>query len=179
MPPTSSRRPVPVLALEGVSALQGADHAEALLAAVEHATRRLWWSMFLVGLDPVADVDGRVRELLHAVVRAAARGVDVRVLVDDFRTSPDRIDVNLAAVRYLDGRQVPVRRYAPPTDRASHSKLVLVDGDLAIVGSGNLTPGGLGHNDELAVRVRSVDACRDLAERFRRGWDEAAPLVLP
>lgn len=173
-----SSRPILRFGAEEVAALAGSALREALLADAERAATRLWASVFLVGLVPRPQPT--VRAVLDAFVRASRRGVDVRLLVDDFRSGPEQVRANAVAARYLTARGVDVRVYEGKSrsggaDRASHSKYLVVDESAVIVGSANLTPGGLDDNAELSLRVRSPDLARELARRFELGWAEGTP----
>lgn len=164
-------RPVVLMPASGVAPLER-DHLVAeLLGAIELASERIWASYFLVGLEST-DRRGSVRYVLDALARAALRGIDVRLLVDDFESGVDRLRPNSVAATYLARRGVPVRVYRNETRRSSHSKFLLVDSTQAFVGSGNLTPGGLDNNRELTLDIHSPDFVRHLAGRFAYGWEE-------
>ena len=168
---------LPLFDAEAVSLLIGGDIADVLMTEIEGARRRLWASYFIVALAVEADPDRRVRRLCDAFVRAARRGVDVRLLVDTFETPEAGYDVNLVAAHYLDERGVPVRIYQSERRSSTHSKYLLVDPNIQIVGSGNLTQGGLLTNLEMALRTESADLFKWLAQRFLRKWDAALVLV--
>jgi phosphatidylserine/phosphatidylglycerophosphate/cardiolipin synthase-like enzyme len=54
-----------------------------------------------------------------------------------------------------------------------HSKYLLVDDDVAMVGSGNWSGGGLTANLEATVRVISQPLVRNLRRRFEGDWSRA------
>ena len=101
--------------------------------------------------------------LQRVLVKAAKRGVDVRVLV------PRRIDIELvqwasraAYARLLRGG-VRVFEYLP---RMLHAKVLQVDADWATVGTANMDYRSLFINDELVLVLREPDACAALADQF-------------
>jgi phosphatidylserine/phosphatidylglycerophosphate/cardiolipin synthase-like enzyme len=175
MSPTVARPPIPLFPATVARPLGGMDLATSLLGDAERAVWRLWISAFLVGFGTPLP-DPTVTALLDAVVRAGRRGVDVRLLMDDFTTGTEHARANAPAAWWLVDRKVPVRVHVPVArHEASHSKYLILD-DLAVtVGSANLTPGGLGGNVELSLRVESPDLARDLARRFGEAWDRATP----
>jgi len=167
-------RPLPLFRADGCQIVQGDDLAAVAIDEAERARIRLWVSMFLVGLSAADDLRLSVRFVLDAICRAVHRGVDVRVILDDFRFGPTGLRLNAPAAGYLADRGVAVRLWAGAPGQASHSK-VLIGDDTVVCGSGNWTPGGFDRNSELALRVRSADLAADLATRFGAGWAEAHP----
>jgi len=165
---------LPVFASDGVRAVRTDVFADELVASAAVARERLWLSMFLAGLT-VADLDGEVRRVLREVVLARARGVDVRVLVDDFTVGPEVGRPNSPAAEWLTRRAVAVRTSGVGRRRSVHAKYVLVDEASALVGSGNLTPGALASNAELGILVHSRPLVRSLASSFEREWARARP----
>lgn len=96
-----------------------------------------------------------------ALSSAALRGLDVRVMVP--ARSDSRI-VSAAARSYYDellAAGVRVFEYQP---RMLHSKALLVDGDLCLVGSANFDPRSFRLNFELSVLLHD----RGLAARLER-----------
>jgi putative cardiolipin synthase len=127
---------------------QAAFALDARLAAVARATRSIDVQTYLL-----AD-DGIGRLMLAELARAAARGVRVRLLVDDFYTEGlDPLLLGLAAypnveVRLFNpfvagrtswlGRLLALAGDFRRLDHRMHNKLFVVDGRLAIVGGRNL-----------------------------------------
>ncbi|MEX0759154.1 MAG: cardiolipin synthase [Tistlia sp.] len=109
--------------------------------AIGAARRRLW----IASPYFVPDVD-----LLSALKLAALRGVDVRILVADRR---DHLVVWLAAFAFFDEVReagVKIHRY---TDGFLHQKVLLVDDELASVGSVNLDNRSCRLNFEITALV--------------------------
>ncbi|MES2992837.1 MAG: phospholipase D family protein [Pseudomonadota bacterium] len=128
--------------------LQASYALDARLAMIEHATTSLDLQYYLIGDDSTG------RLILRALRDAAARGVRVRLLVDDLYTvDMDRLFLGLAATPNIE-----VRLFNPfVTERRSssrrllalaldfkrlnhrmHNKLFIADGVMAIVGGRNL-----------------------------------------
>lgn len=112
---------------------------------------------------------------LRMVLRAAAQGVSVRIL---FRVKePDDLEItDLGAVLEAARRGVEVRYSS-----RLHAKVIVADGEAAIVSSSNLTDAaGFGRsyaphtrNREMGVVVEDADAARDVQERFDAVWAES------
>jgi len=161
---------LPQLTSSATTLLQGVEVADALLAEVETARKRLWGCYFIVGIAVSGDPHRLVRDLGDALCRAASRGVDVRMLMDDYRTA-DGLPLNQVAAHYLASRTVQVRLFQSARHSSTHSKYLLIDDDVQIVGSGNLSHGALSTNLEMALRVESPDLLRWLGERFLYNWE--------
>lgn len=103
--------------------------------------------------------------LQRALVKAAKRGVDVRVLV------PRRIDIALvqwasraAYARLLRGG-VKVYEYLP---RMLHAKIVQIDDDWVAIGTANMDYRSLFINDELVLVLRRAEAGDALADHYQQ-----------
>lgn len=152
-----------------------------LTADVEHARERVWIETYIYRHDRLA------RSFAEVMIRAARRGVDVRLLYDPLgcnKTDPRFFE-------WLRQQGVNVRAYRPadvvlrsgnywPRD---HSRIVVVDG------SGYT--GGAAWGDEWLPRSRGGhgwhDVCsriegpcvQDFAHAFQRRWAEAAGEIHP
>lgn len=110
----------------------------------------------------------------RALVRAARRGVDVRVLV------PRRSDVRLAqwasraAYSRLLAGGVRIFEYLP---RMLHAKTVVIDADWSMVGTANLDYRSLFINDELVLWSDLAGLNRGLAEDFACDLQQAEEIT--
>lgn len=112
---------------------------------------------------------------LRLLLRAAAHGVSVRIL---FRVKePDDLEItDVGAVLEAARRGVEVRY-----SNRLHAKVIVADGETAIVSSSNLTDAaGFGRsyaphtrNREMGVVVEDADVARDVQERFNAVWAES------
>ena len=88
---------------------------------------------------------GLILNVLEALERAAQRGVDVRLMVDDFGGRPffkSDWDERLVAagVDVVHSLSVnPVKAFSKRTDLRNHRKLIVIDQDIGYTGSFNLT----------------------------------------
>ncbi|MDW8361500.1 MAG: phospholipase D-like domain-containing protein [Myxococcales bacterium] len=138
----------------------------AYLARIAAARRYLWIA------NSYFVPDGQVR---RALGRAAARGVDVRVLV------PGRSDV--AAVQWagralygeLLERGVQIHEWHP---NVLHCKNAVIDDVWCTVGTYNLDYRSWRLNLEVNVAVEDEAVARRLRERMERDLDEAMPIRL-
>lgn len=156
---------VPVQVVRASSSIGWTDTATLLrsLVSVARQSLRLVAPYFVP--DPV------LRALL---VDAARRGVDVRLLVPgrhhDSRLSqlaghPDIEAVLEAGVRVFRYQQTML-----------HTKLVIVDGQVASIGSANLNHRSEGKDEECCVVVLSSELALGLEQRFQRDCHDADEL---
>ncbi len=148
------------LAGNAVSLLKnGVEYFPAIIAAMDCARASIYLETYIFA----DDVSGRA--VATALTRAAARGVDVRVVVDGFGTKP-YLSESLASALIGDGvRLVRFREDVVSMGwnrarlRRLHRKLVVVDGTIAFVGGINIiddcnTPGQTPPRIDFAVCVQ-------------------------
>ena len=158
---------------------------DARLAAIEHATTAVDIQTYLLADDATG------RQLLRALRDAAARGVRVRLLVDDIYTA----GLDLLLMGFVGHPNAEVRLFNPfITERASsgrrlmalladfhrldhrmHNKLFVADGAVAIVGGRNMADEYFlrgRHDNFFDVDVLLVGAIvPELAASFDRYWN--------
>jgi cardiolipin synthase A/B len=154
-----------------------------MLEAIERACRYILLEIYLFESGTVAN------HFIEALVRAASRGVAVKVLIDDFGAARlqdgDRARLTGAGVDLLFYNPVHLRQWFGNMFR-DHRKLLIVDGEVAFVS-------GTGITDEFdnlkkparswretAVRI-SGPVLTDWQELFVRVWSRhaAQELILP
>lgn len=129
-----------------------------VLAAIDAARTRLDLELFVL-----TDIG-----IVHAVERAVARGVAVRVLLDPSQRPSDLATAELLA------RSVPVRLYASHGELL-HAKAMIVDGHEVVFGSANWSGGGFSRNHEIDLDIRDspIVAAAFLAA-IDADWDASA-----
>lgn len=109
----------------------------------------------------------------EALVSAALRGVDVRLVVPE---RGDNAIVDFAARSYFpDLLRVGVKIYEY-TPRFLHAKTCVVDGDLSIVGSANLDNRSFQLNFEIVAAIYGDDTNAVLAAAFEKDLEGARPV---
>jgi phosphatidylserine/phosphatidylglycerophosphate/cardiolipin synthase-like enzyme len=136
------------------------------------ATRTLEIEQFYVSNAP----GSRLEPVLQAVEAAAARGVRVRLIVDEkfVKQYPEPLE-RLAAHR------VEVRRMDTEKSMGGvqHAKFFIVDGREAYFGSQNFDWRSLEHIQELGLQVRVPEVVRALGAIFELDWALAAGATPP
>jgi phosphatidylserine/phosphatidylglycerophosphate/cardiolipin synthase-like enzyme len=140
------------------------DAAEVWVQMIEAAERSVDLGHFYANSEP-----GRALEpVIAAIEAAAARGVEVRLIVDTKllkgnREVPDRLEA-------LEG--IEVRRYkvGKLMGGVQHAKYMVIDGREAFLGSQNLDWRSLEHVQELGARVDAPPVVAALAALFELDW---------
>ncbi|MGE0310466.1 MAG: cardiolipin synthase [Lautropia sp.] len=134
---------------------QVADIHRFVFTAIALSRRRCWITTpYFVPDEP----------MMAAIVTACARGVDVRLLIP--REGDSRL-VSAAARTFAEeaaAEGVPVYEYA---DRMIHAKTIVVDDELAIVGTANLDNRSFRLNFEVIAAIYDTGIARELAARFQ------------
>lgn len=154
-----------------VGVLSGLDYFRRLPALLQNVTTSLDVCLFHIALP---EPTHPTRLLLAALVAAHNRGVAVRVLLDaDRPEDPYRSSViNAPAQVYLTAAGIPVQ--FDSTERLLHSKYLVADGSLVILGSHNWSAGSYFAYDDLSLVIQSVELAQTLSARFVSLWQDAS-----
>jgi len=127
-----------------------ANYASALLSFIRQAQKSIHVVMYRISYYPRYG-DSVTNDILNALIAAAARGLDVRVFMDDCAFYQDSAAANLEAARYLNDHGVDVRMDSP--SETTHAKLVIIDGKTAVLGSTNWNYYSLEKNNEVDIAL--------------------------
>ena len=138
-----------------------------VLSAIGHAEQHVWLTFGYFVPDP---------QTVAALKQAAARGVDVRLMV------PSKSDVWLTLYagrsHYTDLLESGVRIFER-RDAVLHAKTAVIDSVWSTVGTSNLDWRSFVHNFEVNVVILGVDSARELEALFRRDLAAADEITLP
>ncbi|MGD8252671.1 MAG: phospholipase D-like domain-containing protein [Desulfobacterales bacterium] len=162
-PPTSAEK-------ADVRVLWGSEYYRVLPEWFGAASTAIDVCMFHIALPTSSHP---TRRLLDALIDARRRNLSVRVLMDaDRDTDPYRSTViNAGAKVYLEAAGVPVR--FDPEDRLLHSKFIVIDGSVVIMGSHNWSAGSYFQFDDLSVAIHSQTVGQEQSGRFNSLWEQA------
>ncbi|AGB36692.1 phospholipase D-like domain-containing protein [Natronococcus occultus] len=113
--------------------------------------------------------------LLEATVEAARRGVDVRILVDSsWYVEDDHEALARELERTADEEELSLDvELVDDTDAFEkiHAKGIVVDREIAVVGSANWTENSLRNNREVLLAIHGSEAASYYAAVFEDDWD--------
>lgn len=136
------------------------DVFEALIRDIDAAEKTLFLEFYII------DPQGRVNEVLEAVIRAAKRGVDCRILADDFGSktflkSHWPRSLMQTGVRIEASLSVGIlKSVSKRTDLRNHRKIIVIDQSIGYTGSLNLA------DPEFFKRDANVGAWVDIMIRL-------------
>jgi phosphatidylserine/phosphatidylglycerophosphate/cardiolipin synthase-like enzyme len=143
--------------------VQPQDGAAPIVAAIDGATASVCLEIYMLTDASVID----------ALARAAARGIDVRVLIEENPYNPGNpnggLNTNKVTAAALQQRGVTVA-FTSPTFNFTHAKTMLVDGRTAYVLTYNLTKAAAEDNREFGVVCRDPGDVAELAKIFEADW---------
>jgi phosphatidylserine/phosphatidylglycerophosphate/cardiolipin synthase-like enzyme len=125
---------------------------------------------------PRPDAETAFTPVLRSLERAARRGVKVRVLVEGKMVSQSQPAIDLLR-RWpnTEVRVLPFGRAYP--GGIIHAKLLIVDRQLAYVGSHNFDWRSLSHTQELGVRIEDAQQAARLQDLFEFDWAAQASVA--
>jgi len=161
---------VPVLDVDST-----ALYAELALQALAMASESVHLVMYRLSVYPGYG-DSAANRLVAALVAAAGRGIDVRVVLDDCNYYPESAQANLTAALYLAEQGIAVRFDEPNV--TTHAKLVLVDGRHTLLGSTNWNYYSVERNIEAnAALLGMPEVARIYEAFFERVWSEGREIA--
>ena len=122
--------------------------------AINSARERIWIASPYFGPD---------HAVIVALQLAGLRGVDVRVLIPD---EPDHLAVYLAAFSYFDDAGETGAKFYRYQDGFLHEKAMLIDDDVATIGTANFDNRSFRLNFEVTAVVAEPDFIEDVERMF-------------
>ena len=106
--------------------------------------------------------------LIRELIAAKKRGIDVKVILEQRKGTERATLRNKETGALLAESGVEV--VYDPLDITTHTKLLIIDGEISVVGSTNWTYNALDKNHEVAVLIRSPKVANDLQNYFQSIW---------
>lgn len=137
------------------------------LGLVENAHQTIDMEIYTVAYDYLS---GPIANLHNAIYSAAARGVKIRMLIDNviYQGETDDIHTKLLMDEFDRDNNIEVRQLS----WAMHSKVIIVDNEAAYVGSANESLNAMTSDREIGILVQSGVLVQELEKIFEAGWTE-------
>lgn len=142
------------------------DYLDAALALIDEATDRVLITQFELFSGAATNA------IVAAIDDAVERGITVQVLLDD------EIEDNATAVDVLRTRGADAKTDLFP-DITVHSKMLLADGRVALVGSTNWSTSSITRNHECNLRLRNGAPVAYIEAWFHDMWADPSQRVDP
>lgn len=122
---------------------------------INNAEKSIFITCYEISYDYVADL----------VVNAKQRGVKVTIYIDDIEH--DRISRSLKNIAKLEANGI---RLVRQKKLVNHTKSIIVDRRIGIIGSANFTKSGMNHNLEIGVLIEG-NTCKHYIDKFVMGLE--------
>ncbi len=150
-------------------------YASFVVDALGRARRSVHAILYRISVYPQF-ADSATSDLVRALVAAAGRGLDVRVLMDDCSFYADSAQANLESAIYLYQSGVEVR-FDDPAE-TTHAKLLVIDGETVILGSTNWNYYSVERNIEANLAlVRMPEVAATFESSFATLWATGRAIV--
>ena len=137
---------------------------ERVSSLLDKAGKYVYVAMYLMKYD-VNEEDDPVNMLLEKLVELHNRGVDVRVVVDDYTKSHYNDTIS-----YLRENGIPVK-LDPYKSTRLHAKIIIIDGKWLVVGSHNWSESGLQYNEEAAILTNKTQTIIEAQKYYDNLWN--------
>lgn len=168
---------IPTYPIQSAVMLQGKDYLPYILDKIDSAKTRIWASIFIIDARVQNDEFRSVRTLLEKLTYASWRNADVRVVVGT-ATIEDVYTACLTSSYYMKKRGLHVRSYSTLGRRkTTHSKYMLFDDDLVVVGSNNWTHNSFHLAINSSLAVESEGLAESLSQEFSAVWKTSKEVI--
>lgn len=136
------------------SILTNEEYLPALLKSIDDAKNEIFMSIFSFKIgEHKSSYPDRIAAHL---ARAAKRGVKVFVVLENTGKRSDELDIqNRRTGKLLEEKGITV--YFDSQRKTTHTKLVIIDRRLILLGSHNFTQSALKYNNEISILLDSPD----------------------
>ncbi len=104
-------------------------------------------------------------DVIHALERAKSRGVNIRIILEKRVMG----GANQNAFNQLTRDNIKTK-WASNVFKLTHSKIIIIDGKLVVVGSHNLSYTALNKNREISLLIYDNATANDLETLFEQDW---------
>ena len=155
--------------VKNMELLQDQGYFPEVLRLIKNAQNSVRVCMFQAVIYPQQS-GSPSNQLLQALIAAHSRGVKVEVILDNGGSLGEVATSNTATAAFL--KKAGVEVFFDSEQLTTHTKFLIIDNSIAVLGSTNWTYSALAKNHELSAVVYSPEAARSMNDYFemvRRG----------
>ncbi len=153
--------------------ISGLEYYPAVKEIIDNAEKSIAISMYIIKLDENNE-KSLIYKLCNSLVEAKKRGVDVKIILDqniDFVQADKDHDwdiegKNESAYKYFKNNGIDV--FYDDKTIFTHSKALVVDEEIVIVGSTNWSQSALTKNNENSVLIKSPELAKSILDGFSK-----------
>ncbi len=153
------------LPAEDVVPLPNRDYIKALHKALQEAKKSIHVTMFTMRYYPQYPNDAN-SIIISDLIDAKKRGVDVKIILDASNWNLNNTKQNKMVADSLKRAGIDV--FFDPLEVTTHNKMIIIDGEITILGSHNWSYYALERNNEVSVLIRS----KAVAQAFEKVFQE-------
>ena len=162
-PPTISVAPGHVVPLTD------RNYAPYVLALIQDANKSIDTALFEMKYYTSEQYAGSSEnQLVNALISAAERGVKIRVLLDEYADKSN--NTATYTVNLLRKHNISAKLDSPTV--TNHNKLLVIDGNIVVIGSTNWSYFALERNHESAVVIFDSNVATYFEDYFNHIWGE-------
>jgi phosphatidylserine/phosphatidylglycerophosphate/cardiolipin synthase-like enzyme len=174
-PESQSSLPVATTAESQIILLANKDYYPFLKQRIRAAQKTITGTVYLFKAAPFRD--NEPSDLLHELIMARKRKVDVNLVIDISSGDQEDKAANLYASELL--RKGGVKVLLDSSTITTHAKTFVIDDRYCFVGSHNLTHAAMSQNEELSLFVDSPEMAKKIEEFIRQIPLTASPAITP
>ncbi len=149
--------------------LTDGNYYQFIFEAIKNAKHSIWIQIFIVDMRYQFDKDMKVRELLKLCSTQKKKGVDVKLIISSTTTSQIQV-ANLTTLEYATSLGVPTKIYSSTTNSSTHSKVVMIDNELSVVGSHNWSNSAFNMSIQDSIAIYSEEFATTLLKKLNATW---------
>ena len=113
----------------------------------------------------------RLKQFFDILAKKKLEKLDIRILTNKQSYQGHVPESNSYVIREMHRLGVPIRHL--PNQRCCHAKIIIVDGNLAILGSHNLSVKSCHNNFEVSCLIEDIVIINHLKNRYELLWDKS------
>ena len=157
------------LGYDSVTILTDRDYFPVVREAIANSKESLHLALFeLKYYTSKQYKDSNENLLVNELIKAKERGLDVKIIVDEYGNKYGDLD---EVINMLRGHGIVIKYDNSKT--TTHTKLLIIDNEIVIIGSTNWSHFAIDRNHEASVLIKSEQVAHEFEKYFNDLWGES------